>query len=69
MLATSLQGNQGKIELTCDVEDNIWPVEVDLGELELALVILRKPFELSALEHAIDIAIGSQRARATAGAV
>ena len=35
MLAPSLQGN---IELTCDVEDKIWPVEVDLGELELALV-------------------------------
>ncbi len=66
MLATSLQGN---IELTCDVEDGIWPVEVDLGELELALVILRKPFELSAREHAIDMAIGSQRARATASAV
>ena len=35
MLAPSLHGN---IELTCDVEDKIWPVEVDLGELELALV-------------------------------
>ncbi len=35
MLAPSLHGN---IELTCDVEDQIWPVEVDLGELELALV-------------------------------
>jgi signal transduction histidine kinase/CheY-like chemotaxis protein len=35
MLAPSLRGN---IELTCDIEDNIWPVEVDLGELELALV-------------------------------
>ena len=35
MLAPSLRGN---IELNCDIEDKIWPVEVDLGELELALV-------------------------------
>jgi PAS domain S-box-containing protein len=35
MLAPSLRGN---IELVVDVEDKIWPVEVDLGELELALV-------------------------------
>ncbi|HEY2417901.1 MAG TPA: ATP-binding protein, partial [Steroidobacteraceae bacterium] len=35
MLAPSLRGN---IELMCDIEDKIWPVEVDLGELELALV-------------------------------
>ncbi len=35
MLVPSLRGN---IELICDVEDKIWPVEVDLGELELALV-------------------------------
>ena len=35
MLAASLRGN---IELVVDVEDNIWPVEVDQGELELALV-------------------------------
>jgi PAS domain S-box-containing protein len=35
MLAPSLHGN---IALVCDVEDKIWPVEVDLGELELALV-------------------------------
>ena len=35
MLAPSLRGN---IELICDIEDKIWPVEVDLGELELALV-------------------------------
>jgi PAS domain S-box-containing protein len=35
MLGPSLHGN---IELACDVEDKIWPVEVDLGELELALV-------------------------------
>jgi PAS domain S-box-containing protein len=35
MLAPSLAGN---IELVCDIEDKIWPVEVDLGELELALV-------------------------------
>ena len=35
MLAPSLRGN---IELLCDIEDKIWPVEVDLGELELALV-------------------------------
>jgi PAS domain S-box-containing protein len=35
MLAPSLRGN---IELVCDIEDKIWPVEVDLGELELALV-------------------------------
>jgi PAS domain S-box-containing protein len=35
MLATSLRGN---IELAVDVEEKIWPVEVDQGELELALV-------------------------------
>jgi len=35
MLAPSLRGN---IELIYDIEDKIWPVEVDLGELELALV-------------------------------
>ncbi|MGH6727467.1 MAG: MASE1 domain-containing protein [Pseudolabrys sp.] len=35
MLVPSLRGN---IELICDVEDKVWPVEVDLGELELALV-------------------------------
>jgi PAS domain S-box-containing protein len=35
MLAPSLRGN---IELVVDVEDKIWPVEIDLGELELALV-------------------------------
>ncbi len=35
MLVPSLRGN---IELICEIEDKIWPVEVDLGELELALV-------------------------------
>jgi len=35
MLSASLRGN---IELIVDVEDKVWPVEVDLGELELALV-------------------------------
>jgi PAS domain S-box-containing protein len=35
MLVPSLRGN---IELVCDIEEKIWPVEVDLGELELALV-------------------------------
>jgi PAS domain S-box-containing protein len=35
MLVPSLRGN---IELIYDIEDTIWPVEVDLGELELALV-------------------------------
>ena len=35
MLVPSLRGN---INLICDIEDKIWPVEVDLGELELALV-------------------------------
>ena len=35
MLAPSLHGN---IEFIADIEDKIWPVEVDLGELELALV-------------------------------
>jgi PAS domain S-box-containing protein len=35
MLAPSLRGN---IALVCDIEANIWPVQVDLGELELALV-------------------------------
>ena len=37
MLAPSLGGN---IEFVCDVEADIWPVETDLGELELALVNL-----------------------------
>jgi PAS domain S-box-containing protein len=37
MLAPSLHGN---IALVCDIEDKIWPVEVDLSELELALVNL-----------------------------
>ena len=35
MLVPSLRGN---IQLICDIEDKVWPVEVDLGELELALV-------------------------------
>jgi PAS domain S-box-containing protein len=35
MLTPSLRGN---IELVCDIEDKIWPIDVDLGELELALV-------------------------------
>ncbi len=35
MLMPSLRGN---IELICDIEDKIWPIDVDLGELELALV-------------------------------
>ncbi|MBI3704174.1 MAG: MASE1 domain-containing protein [Rhizobiales bacterium] len=35
MLAPSLRGN---IEFVSDIEDKIWPVEVDQGELELALV-------------------------------
>jgi PAS domain S-box-containing protein len=35
MLTPSLRGN---IELVCEIEDKIWPVDVDLGELELALV-------------------------------
>jgi PAS domain S-box-containing protein len=35
MLAPSLRGN---IEYISDIEDNIWPVEVDLGEMELALL-------------------------------
>jgi PAS domain S-box-containing protein len=35
MLAASLRGD---IELICDIDDDIWPVEVDLSELELALV-------------------------------
>jgi PAS domain S-box-containing protein len=35
MLVPSLRGN---IELDCDIKEKIWPVEVDLGELELALV-------------------------------
>ncbi len=37
MLAPSLRGN---IDFICDVADDIWPVETDLGELELALVNL-----------------------------
>ena len=35
MLVPSLRGN---IELIYDIDDKIWPVEADLGELELALV-------------------------------
>jgi PAS domain S-box-containing protein len=35
MLAPSLRGN---IEFISDIEEHVWPVEVDLGELELALV-------------------------------
>ena len=35
MVVPSLHAN---IELVCDVADDIWPVEVDLGELDLALV-------------------------------
>ncbi|MBV8792047.1 MAG: response regulator, partial [Pseudolabrys sp.] len=35
MLSASLRGN---IELAIDVEEKIWSVEVDLGELDLALV-------------------------------
>ncbi|MGZ5912097.1 MAG: MASE1 domain-containing protein, partial [Reyranella sp.] len=35
MLVPSLRGN---IELICEIEDKIWPVEADLGELDLALV-------------------------------
>lgn len=35
MLAPSLRGD---ITLNCDVEDKVWPVEVDASELELALV-------------------------------
>jgi len=35
MLAPSLHGN---IHFAVDIEDKIWPVEADLGELELALV-------------------------------
>ncbi|MBI1203594.1 MAG: PAS domain-containing protein [Rhodopseudomonas sp.] len=35
MLAPSLGGT---IEFVCDVEDDIWPIATDLGELELALV-------------------------------
>ena len=35
MLSPSLRRN---IEFVADVEENIWPVEVDLGELELALI-------------------------------
>ena len=35
MLAPSLHGN---ITFVCDMEGDVWPVEVDLGELELALV-------------------------------
>lgn len=37
MLAPSMHGN---IAFASDIEDNIWPVEVDLSELELALVNL-----------------------------
>jgi PAS domain S-box-containing protein len=35
MLVPSLRGN---IELECEIDEKVWPVEVDLGELELALV-------------------------------
>src|SRR5256886_15472226 len=35
MLVGSLRGN---VELKCDIPDDVWPVEVDIAELELALV-------------------------------
>lgn len=35
MMTPSLRGN---IEFIADIEEKVWPVEVDLGELELALV-------------------------------
>ncbi len=35
MLGSALRGN---IELTCEIPDGVWPAEVDLSELELALV-------------------------------
>ena len=35
MLLGSLRGN---VELKCDIPDDVWPVEVDIAELELALV-------------------------------
>jgi PAS domain S-box-containing protein len=35
MLVGSLRGN---VELKCDISSDIWPVEVDIAELELALV-------------------------------
>src|SRR6266567_193004 len=35
MLVGSLRGN---VQLKCDIPDDVWPVEVDIAELELALV-------------------------------
>src|SRR6266849_773944 len=35
MLVGSLRGN---VQLKCDIEADVWPVEVDIAELELALV-------------------------------
>ena len=35
MLVGSLRGN---VELKCDIAENVWPVEVDVAEFELALV-------------------------------
>jgi len=35
MLVGSLRGN---VQLTCDIAADVWPVEVDIAELELALV-------------------------------
>src|SRR3974390_3486633 len=35
MLVGSLRGN---VELKCDIATDVWPVEVDIAELELALV-------------------------------
>jgi two-component system NtrC family sensor kinase len=35
MLVGSLRGN---VQLTCDIAPDIWPIEVDIAELELALV-------------------------------
>src|SRR5262249_59681845 len=35
MLAGSLRGN---VQLKCDIPADVWPVEVDIAELELALV-------------------------------
>jgi len=35
MLVGSLRGN---VQLKCDIPAEVWPVEVDIAELELALV-------------------------------
>ncbi len=58
MLVPSLRGN---IQLICDIEDKIWPVEVDLGELELALVNIAVNARDAMPDGGTHHAVGAQR--------